>query len=249
MLYTGDMQPADPQPFDGIWEAEEKGGSKMSTINELFEQSFPFWGSLTEEEQTEMILGTTKNVCKKKTRLHFGGGECAGVQIIEKGRARVFITSPNGGDITLFRLIDGDVSILSAACMLNGMDVELDMEMETDCTVYTVPKRLYKKLYDENGLVKDYTMEMVSEKFSDIMWLFNQFVFSNVASRLAGTLLEHRAMEGSDILHVTHETLARDAGTAREVVTRLLKQFQADGMVGLTRGKVEILDAGKLGKV
>ena len=89
----------------------------MSTINELFEQSFPFWGSLTEEEQAEMILGTTKNVCKKKTRLHFGGGECAGVQIIENGRARIFITSPNGGDITLFRLIDGDVSILSAACM------------------------------------------------------------------------------------------------------------------------------------
>ncbi len=221
----------------------------MTELKEVFEKAFPFWDSLTEEEQTEMILGTTKNVCKKKTKLHFGGGECTGVQIIEKGRTRIFITSPNGGDITLFRLVDGDVSILSAACMLNGMDVELDMEMETDCIVYTIPKKLYKNLYDENGSVKDYTMEMISEKFSDIMWLFNQFVFSNVASRLAGALLEHRALEGSDILPVTHEVLARDAGTAREVVTRLLKQFQDDGMVRLTRGKVEILDAGRLGKV
>lgn len=221
----------------------------MTELKEVFEKAFPFWDSLTEEEQTEVILGTTKNVCKKKTKLHFGGGECAGVQIIEKGRARIFITSPNGGDITLFRLVDGDVSILSAACMLNGMDVELDMEMETDGIVYTIPKKLYKNLYDENGSVKDYTMEMISEKFSDIMWLFNQFVFSNVASRLAGALLEHRALEGSDILPVTHEVLARDAGTAREVVTRLLKQFQDDGMVRLTRGKVEILDAGRLGKV
>ena len=221
----------------------------MTELKEVFEKAFPFWDSLTEEEQTEMILGTTKNVCKKKTKLHFGGGECAGVQISEKGRARIFITSPNGGDITLFRLVDGDVSILSAACMLNGMDVELDMEMETDGIVYTIPKKLYKNLYDENGSVKDYTMEMISEKFSDIMWLFNQFVFSNVASRLAGALLEHRALEGSDILPVTHEVLARDAGTAREVVTRLLKQFQDDGMVRLTRGKVEILDAGRLGKV
>ena len=221
----------------------------MTELKEVFEKAFPFWDSLTEEEQTEVILGTTKNVCKKKTKLHFGGGECAGVQIIEKGRARIFITSPNGGDITLFRLVDGDVSILSAACMLNGMDVELDMEMETDCIVYTIPKKLYKNFYDENGSVKDYTMEMISEKFSDIMWLFNQFVFSNVASRLAGALLEHRALEGSDILPVTHEVLARDAGTAREVVTRLLKQFQDDGMVRLTRGKVKILDAGRLGKV
>lgn len=242
------VQPEDRMKAVGYSERERRHG-EMAELKEVFEKAFPFWDSLTEEEQAEMILGTTKNICRKKTRLHFGGGECAGVQIIEKGRARFFITSPNGGDITLFRLMDGDVSILSAACMLNGMDVELDMEMETDCVVYTIPKRLYKSLYDENGSVKDYTMEMISEKFSDIMWLFNQFVFSNVASRLAGALLEHRAMEGENVLPVTHEVLARDAGTAREVVTRLLKQFQEDGMVRLTRGKVEILDAGRLGKV
>ena len=92
-------------------------------------------------------------------------------------------------------------------------------------------------------------MEMISEKFSDIMWLFNQFVFSNVASRIASVLLEHRGITGGDELSVTHEVLARDAGTAREVVTRILKQFQADGLVKLTRGKVEILDAGRLGKI
>ena len=218
-------------------------------MEEIFVRALPFWEDLTERQRQNIQENTVKNLCPKKTRLHFGGGECAGVQIIDTGRVRVFITSPGGGDITLFRLLDGDVSILSAACMLNGMDVELDMEMETDCTVYTIPKRVYKKLYDESGAVKDYTMEMISEKFSDIMWLFNQFVFSNVASRLAGTLLEHRALEGSDVLPVTHEVLARDAGTAREVVSRLLKQFQADGLVRLTRGKVEIIDAGRLGKI
>lgn len=88
------------------------------------------------------------------------------------------------------------MSILSAACMLNGMDIELDMEMETDCVIYTIPKKIYRKLYDESSAVKEYTMEMISEKFSDIMWLFNQFVFSNVASRVAGALLEHRGSQG-----------------------------------------------------
>ena len=215
----------------------------------ILERSFPFWESLSESQKEEMISGVTRTECPKKTELHFGGGECAGVQIIESGRARVFITSPNGGDITLFRLMEGDVSILSAACMLNGMDVELDMEMEADSVICTVPKKIYRKLYDESGAVKDYTIEMISEKFSDIMWLFNQYVFSNVASRLAGALLEHRALENSDVLSITHEILARDAGTAREVVTRLLKQFQADGLVKLTRGKVEITDVKGLGKI
>ncbi len=223
--------------------------NQTTDIRHLLERSFPFWESLSENQKEEMISGVTRTECPKKTRLHFGGGECAGVQIIENGRARVFITSPNGGDITLFRLLDGDVSILSAACMLNGMDVELDMEMETDCVICTVPKKVYRKLYEESGAVKDYTMEMISEKFSDIMWLFNQYVFSNVASRLAAALLEHRALEHSDELAITHEMLARDAGTAREVVTRLLKQFQADGLVKLTRGKVEITDAKGLGKI
>ena len=216
---------------------------------DLFRDAFPFWENLTEAQRAEMENNTTRNQCAKKTRIHFGGGECAGVQIIGSGRARVFITSPGGGDITLFRLLDGDVSILSAACMLNGMDIELDMEMETDCEIYTIPKKVYRKLYDENGAVKDYTMEMISEKFSDIMWLFNQFVFSNVAFRIAGALLEHRALEGGDELKITHEDIAKDAGTAREVVTRILKQFQADGLVKLTRGKVTVLEAGKLGKI
>lgn len=218
-------------------------------MEELLRNAFPFWESLTEQQKTELCRNTVKSHCEKKTQLHFGGGECAGVQIIGSGRVRVFITSPGGGDITLFRLIGGDVSILSAACMLNGMDIELDMEMETDCTIYTIPKKVYRRLYDESVVVKDYTMEMISEKFSDIMWLLNQFLFSNVASRIAGALLEHRALEGGDELSLTHETIAKDAGTAREVVTRILKQFQSDGLVKLGRGKVIIVDPERLGKI
>lgn len=218
-------------------------------MEEILRKAFPFWNRLTQEQRREIKQSMVENVCPKRTNLHFGGGECAGVQIIKEGRARVYITSLGGGDVTLFRLMEGDVSILSAACMLKGMDVELDMEMETDCVIYTIPKQIYRKLYDESSEVKDYTVEMVSERFSDIMWLFNQFVFSNVASRLAGVLLEHRALSGSDTFSITHETLAKDAGTAREVVTRLLKQFQADGLVRVARGKVEILDAGKLGRI
>ncbi len=218
-------------------------------MEELLRNAFPFWESLTEQQKTELCRNTLKSHCEKKTQLHFGGGECAGVQIIGSGRVRMFITSPGGGDITLFRLIGGDVSILSAACMLNGMDIELDMEMETDCTIYTIPKKVYRRLYDESAVVKDYTMEMISEKFSDIMWLLNQFLFSNVASRIAGALLEHRALEGGDELSLTHETIAKDAGTAREVVTRILKQFQSDGLVKLGRGKVIIVDPERLGKI
>ena len=218
-------------------------------MEELLRQALPFWENLTEKEKRKLVSKTTRSSCVKHSLLHFGGGECAGVQVLEQGRARVFITSQNGGEITLFRLLEGDVSILSAACMLNGMDIELDMEMETDTILCTIPKSVYKELYDANSAVKDYTVEMMSEKFSDVMWLFHQYVFSNVASRLAGSLLEHRALEKQDVFSITHEALAKDVGTAREVVSRLLKQFQTDGLVKLTRGKIELLDVRRLGKI
>lgn len=218
-------------------------------MKELLKQTLPFWEDLTLNEQDTLALGVVKSSYEKGNVLHYGGRECAGVQIIKSGQARVFVTSPGGGEITLFRLLGGDVSILSAACMMKGLDIELDMEIEEDSIIYTIPKVLYKDISNQNTKVKDYTLEMISEKFSDIMWLFNQYVFSNVASRLADTILEHRALAGSDILAITHDVLARDIGTAREVVTRLLKQFQIDGLVKLTRGRIEVLDGANLGKV
>lgn len=218
-------------------------------MNDLLKETLPFWEYLTETEQAALGGRVTENAFEKGRVLHYGGKECAGVQIIKTGRARVFITSPGGGEITLFRLLDGDVSILSAACMMKGLDIELDMELEEDSVICTIPKGIYKDISEHNAKVKDYTLEMVSEKFSDIMWLFNQYVFSNVASRLASAILEHRALAGTDIFSITHDALARDLGTAREVVSRLLKQFQTDGMVRLTRGQIEVLNVGGLGKI
>lgn len=218
-------------------------------MKEILSRMLPFWKDLTAAQQAELEEKTAQEDYRKGTILHLGGRECVGVQLVLEGQIRVYITSPGGGEITLYRLVEGDVSILSAACMMKGMDIELDMQMEEDARICTIPKEVYKKLNDGNTSVKDYTMEMVSEKFSDVMWLFNQYVFSNVASRLSDAILEHRALAGSDILEITHDVLARDIGTAREVVTRLLKQFQLDGYVRLTRGRIEVLNAERLAKL
>ena len=155
-------------------------------MNEWIGQVLPFWKDLTEMEKQMLLTHTALEEYEKGVLLHIDGGDCAGVQIVKEGQVRVYITSPSGGEITLYRLVEGDVSILSASCMIKGMDISLDMMMESDTVLYTIPKEIYKKLNDTNTAVKDYTMEMVSERFSDVMWLFNQYVFSNAASRLAG---------------------------------------------------------------
>ena len=148
-------------------------------MNEWIGQVLPFWKDLTETEKQMLLTHTALEEYEKGVLLHIDGGDCAGVQIVKEGQVRVYITSPSGGEITLYRLVEGDVSILSASCMIKGMDISLDMMMESDTVLYTIPKEIYKKLNDTNTAVKDYTMEMVSERFSDVMWLFNQYVFSN----------------------------------------------------------------------
>ena len=218
-------------------------------MKELLQEALPFWDDLSKKEQDLLADNVIEGDLKKGDMLHYGGRECAGIQIIESGQTRVYVTSPQGGELTLFRLIDGDVSILSAACMMRGLDIEIDMEIEKDSHIVTLPKQIFKNISDTNVAVKDYMLELLSEKFSDVMWLFNQFVFSNVASRLADAILEHRALEGSDEFAITHDALARDLGTAREVVTRLLKQFQLEGLVELSRGKIKVIDAKRLGKI
>ena len=143
-------------------------------MNEWIGQVLPFWKDLTETEKQMLLTHTALEEYEKGVLLHIDGGDCAGVQIVKEGQVRVYITSPSGGEITLYRLVEGDVSILSASCMIKGMDISLDMMMESDTVLYTIPKEIYKKLNDTNTAVKDYTMEMVSERCSISMYFLMQ---------------------------------------------------------------------------
>lgn len=218
-------------------------------MENILKTILPFWDNLSTNEQNDLINKTLYIEYKKGTVIHNGNDECLGLMIVKAGRVRVFINSANGGEITLYRLLDGDVCVLSASCMMKNLNFAVNMEIEEDTEFAVIPKNIYQIINDSNIYAKNYTLDLVSERFSDTMWVLNQFVFSNMAKRLADTLLEHRALSENDELQITHDVLARDLGTAREVITRLLKQFQLDNLVSLSRGKIKILDAKKLLKI
>lgn len=212
-------------------------------MNTLFTKTLPFWEDLSSKDKLMISENAVTQHYKQGSLLYFGGGECKGLEIIWSGQVRVFINSPKGGEITLYRLLPCDICILSAACMIKNLDFDIHMEMEKDSDIVIIPRSIFKKLSGENIAVKDFTLELLSSRFSDVMWLVNQLVFSNMGQRLAQALLEQCQLSGSDTIAITHEILAKDLGTAREVVTRLLKQFQLDGYVKLSRGSIQILNA------
>lgn len=221
----------------------------MSLIEALFSKSLPFWHDLTDRQKALVLENALLKKYNKGARLHYGSGECTGLEILQSGQIRVFINSSHGGEITLYRLLAGDICILSAACMIKNLDFDKHMEFEKASEVYVIPRSVYQILSDHNPMVKDFTLELISSRFSDVMWLVNQLVVSNMGQRLACALMERSQLSGNNTVYATHETIARDLGSAREVVTRLLKQFQLDGMVSLSRGQIQILDVGRLRNV
>ncbi|MEG1632624.1 MAG: Crp/Fnr family transcriptional regulator [Oscillospiraceae bacterium] len=218
-------------------------------MEELLKNSLPFWNGLTADERRLLVDTLQIHSYAKGTVLYYGGGECAGVEIVKSGRARVYINSRDGKEITLYRILDNDVCMMSAACMIKNINFGISIETEADSEIAVIPRGVYQKLNDENMAVKSFTLDMVASKFSDVMWLLEQLVFSNMGRRLAGVLMEQSALAESLTLNITHEKIAVDLGTAREVVTRLLKQFQTEGLVTLSRGRIEISDEAALRKM
>ena len=99
---------------------------------------------------------------------------------------------------------------------------------------------------DESAPVANYTNEVMAERFSDVMWLIEQILWKSFDKRLAAFLLEESALENSTTLKTTHETIGHHLGSPREVVTRMLRYFQEEGLVRLSRGTVELLDTARL---
>ena len=207
---------------------------------------FPIWDKLTPGQQTKLSAGTNFRKAKKGTIIHSGSMECTGLLAVQSGQLRAYIISPEGREITLYRLFDMDICLFSASCMMNSIQFEIVVEAEKDTNLWIVPADAYKEVMEESAAVANYTNEIMASRFSDVMWLIEQIMWKSMDKRLAAFLLEEAAIENTAQLKLTHETIAGHLGTHREVITRMLRYFQGEGMVKLSRGTIEILDEKRL---
>ena len=157
--------------------------------------------------------------------------------------------SAEGREVTLYRLFEHDICLFSASCALNSVQFSVTIEVEKDAEFWVIPASQYRKLMDSSVAVSNYTNQLMATRFTDVMWLMEQVMWKSMDKRLAAFLLEESALEGSSVLKITHEAIANHLGTAREVVTRMLKYFQTEGMVKLTRGTIEVVLEEKLEKL
>ncbi len=203
---------------------------------------FPIWNKLTPVQQSKLAESAVSRRVSKGTILHNGSDDCAGLFLVDSGQLRAYILSEEGREITIYRLFEMDICLFSASCMIESLQFDVVIEAEKDSQLWLIPSEIYKSLMEESAVISNYTNQIMASRFSDVMWLIEQIMWKSFDKRLASFLLEEAILEESSLIHITHEKIANHMGTAREVVTRMLRYFQGEGLVKLTRGAVEITD-------
>lgn len=129
---------------------------------------------------------------------------------------------------------------------MRSIQFEVTIQAEKDTELWVIPAEVYQDIMEASAPVANYTNELMASRFSEVMWLMEQVMWKSLDKRVAAFLLEEASIEGSSVLKITHEAIANHLGTHREVITRMLRYFQSEGMVRLSRGMVQLLDEDRL---
>ena len=206
---------------------------------------FPIWNKLTETEQA-LLLKNARLEKAEKGKIIREGSTCVGLLVITSGQLRAYITSAEGRQITIYRLLDYDICLFSASCMMKDIQFEITIEAEKESEFFVIPAPVYKELMNSSLVVANYTNQLLASRITEVMWLVDQVLFKSIDKRLASFLLEESNLEDTTTLEITHEKIASHIGSAREVITRMLKYFQSEKLVKLSRGSIELTDIERL---
>ncbi len=213
---------------------------------QLLQNNFAAWKYLSEDEREDLQKNSYFLTCKKGENVHRGEQECKGLIFVRSGMLRAYMLSDEGKEVPLYRMTDGEWCILSASCVISNItfDVFIDAEKETELLIISAP--FFRRLTTNNIHAECMAYRMATDGFSEVMWAMQQLLFMSFDKRLAVFLWDESSASGSDTIKMTHEQVAKHTGSAREVVTRMLKSFASDGVVELSRGGIKILDKEKL---
>ncbi len=217
----------------------------QSEFEPVYKEIFPFWEEISEGDRAHLCRNSYAVTYPKGKNVH-DGNECSGVIFVRSGCLRTYMLSEEGKDITLYRLYKGDMCMLSASCVLKAITFDVLIDAEEDSECYVIGGPAFAAVSERNPCIKIFALETAVGRFSDVMWVMQQILFMSMDRRLAIFLTDESARTGSDTIVLTHGQIARYMGSAREVVSRMLKYFSSEGIVEVSRKGVKILDKKRL---
>lgn len=162
--------------------------------------------------------------------------------MVLKGSLRAYLLSSSGRECTLFRVEEGECYVLSCSRLLSLVTFDLFLDADGTTELLVVDSEVYNRVAVECLAAEAFAYRQAAMRFSDAMWVMEQVLFMRLEARVAAFLLDEVARRRRDSLSLTHDELARHIGSAREAVSRVLKQLDRRGVVLLSRGRVDVLD-------
>lgn len=213
---------------------------------EFLENNAQFWQTLTAKEKELIIEDTSCKRYGKGKNMFSSGQECLGLVIVKTGKLRTYIVSEDGREVTFCRLGAGDICILTASCVVHTNSVDVAIDVEETSEVFTVGTQCIRNIIANNAQLESFLLKATVDKLAQIIGGLQQILFMGMDKRMAKFLLEESKRLSSEEISLTHEQMAKYMGSAREVVSRMLKRFEHEGIVQLQRGSIIIIDRAKL---
>lgn len=218
----------------------------MQDIEQHLASFFPFWDQLDAQQAQMLLAGTRQARFAKGDHVHSGENDCIGVLLVVEGQLRAYMLSTSGRECTLFRVAAGESCVLAATCVLQMITFDMFLDAEEPTYLLTIDPDVFSKIIENNISAEAFTYRQTADRFSDVMWVMQQQLFMGLDGRLAVFLLDEIARNNTSSLVLTHDEIARHIGSAREAVSRMLKDFAGKGIVALGRGRIEVLDKAAL---
>lgn len=208
----------------------------------------PFWNDLDTFEKEQLLKGCFETTYRKGVLMNRSEQQCLGIMVILSGQLRTFIVSEEGREVTLFRVYQDDVCVLSGSCLMDAIVFDVMIDAVEDTNVIIIPSAIIAPLIEKYPKIEVYLYKTAAERFSDVIWTMQQILFLSTDKRVAILLWDEIARTNCMIISATHDEIARYIGSAREVVTKVLKYFVQEGIVTLSRGKITIINKDLLQK-
>lgn len=217
--------------------ATQGGGSWLDRYAPLGDLEVPLREAFAALPRRALPAGAT---------LFSPGAPCLGFALVLEGEVRVDVTGASGRSILLYRVGAEETCVQTTLCMLGGASYTATATTETPVTLAIAPRALFDRAMATSQTFRRFVFERFAARLDEVTRLLESVAFVRVESRLAAALLARARRAGGAAFEATHQDLADDIGTAREVITRQLDGFRREGLVGSRRGRVEILNAERL---
>ena len=200
--------------------------------------TFPFLKKIPVGMSSNFMTVGYRKQLKQRMQIYWEGDSCHGIAFILSGEIRVYKTGETGREITLYEIGPGETCILNASCILSGMQYPANAVTISSCDVFMLPAAELKAMIAAHEEVRTYIFSIFSYRLASVMTLLEEVVFRKMDERLRDYLVEKSE---NNVLNTTHMAIANDLGTAREVVSRLLKDLERNNEVELGRNTIHLL--------